>query len=49
MLQWMRGIKPRRVDHETRVSLALLSRLCEWRKAVVNVRPSTVVRWHRLG
>jgi hypothetical protein len=44
-----RGIKPRRVDYETRVSLALFSRLCEWRKAVVNVRPSTVVRWHRLG
>jgi transposase InsO family protein len=44
-----RGIKPRRVDYETRVSLALFSRLCEWRNAVVNVRPSTVVRWHRLG
>ena len=44
-----RGVKPRRVDHETRVSLALFSRLFEWRNAVVNVRPSTVVRWHRLG
>ena len=30
-----RGIKPRRVDHETRVSLALFSRLFEWRNAVV--------------
>ena len=44
-----RGIKPRRVDHATRVSLALFSRLFGWRDAVVNVRPSTIVRWHRLG
>ena len=44
-----RGIKPRRVDHATRVSLALFSRLFDWRDAVVIVRPSTVVRWHRLG
>ena len=26
-----RGIKPRRVDHPTRVSLALFTRLCDWR------------------
>src|ERR1700694_3887336 len=44
-----RGIKPRRVDHATRVSLALFSRLFDWRDAVVIVRPSTIVRWHRLG
>jgi putative transposase len=44
-----RGIKPRRVDHATRVSLALFSRLFDWRDAVVVVRPSTIVRWHRLG
>jgi len=44
-----RGIKPGRVDHATRVSLALFSRLFDWRAAVVIVRPSTVVRWHRLG
>jgi len=44
-----RGIKPRRVDHVTRVSLALFTRLFDWRDAVVNVRPSTIVRWHRLG
>jgi transposase InsO family protein len=43
------GIRPRRVDHVTRVSLALLSRLFDWRDAVVIVRPSTIVRWHRLG
>jgi len=44
-----RGIRPRRVDHATRVSLALFSRLFDWRNAVVNVRPATIVRWHRMG
>ena len=44
-----RGIKPRRVDHATRVSLALFTRLFDWRDAVVIVRPSTIVRWHRMG
>jgi hypothetical protein len=44
-----RGIKPRRVDQATRVSLALFTRLFDWRDAVVNVRPATLVRWHRLG
>ena len=44
-----RGIKPRRMDHVTRVSLALFSRLFDWRGAVIIVRPSTIVRWHRLG
>ena len=44
-----RGIKPRRVDHATRVSLALFTRLCDWRDSVVNVQPSTIVHWHRVG
>jgi transposase InsO family protein len=44
-----RGIKPRRVYHATRVSLALFTRLFDWRDAVVNVRPATIIRWHRLG
>ncbi len=44
-----RGIRPRRVDHATRVSLALFTRLFDWRDAVVNVRPATIVRSHRLG
>ena len=43
------GVKPRRVDHMTRASLALFSWLFNWRDAVVNVRPSTIIRWHRLG
>ena len=44
-----RGAKPRRVDAATRLSLALLSRLCHWRSCVIVVRPATVVRWHRAG
>jgi transposase InsO family protein len=44
-----RGIKPRRVDHARRVSLAILTRLIHWRSAVVDVKPSTITRWHRLG
>src|ERR1700720_3658291 len=44
-----RGIKPRRVDHATRVSLALFSRLFDRRDALAMVRPSTIVRGHRLG
>ena len=44
-----RGIKPRRIDAATRVSLALLSRLFDWRNALVVVRPETLIRWHRAG
>jgi putative transposase len=44
-----RGIKPRRVDHAARVSLALFTRLFDWRDAVVIVRPATTVRWRRMG
>jgi putative transposase len=44
-----RSVKPRRVDVATRVSLALLSRLFDWRDALVVVRPETLVRWHRAG
>jgi len=44
-----RGIKPQRLDHAGRVSLAVLSRLFSWRDAIVMVRPFTVIGWHRLG
>ena len=44
-----RGIKPRRIDTATRVSLALPSRWCDWRSCLVLVRPETVLRWHRAG
>jgi hypothetical protein len=44
-----RGVRPRRVDAGTRVSLALLARLFDWRGALVVVRPATMIRWHRAG
>jgi putative transposase len=44
-----RGIKPRRIDAATRVSLAFLFRLFDWRDALVVVRPETLIRWHRAG
>lgn len=44
-----RGIKPRRIDAVTRISLALLSRFFNWRDALVVVRPETMIRWHRAG
>jgi putative transposase len=39
-----RGVKPRRIDAATRVSLSFLSRLCDWRSCLIVVRPETVVR-----
>ena len=44
-----RGVKPRRIDAATRVNLAWLSRLCDWRSCLIVVRPETVIRWHRAG
>ena len=44
-----RGVKPRRIDAATRISLAALSRLCDWRVCLTLVRPETVIRWHRAG
>ena len=39
-----RGVTPRRIDPATRISLALLSRLFDWRDALVVVRPETLIR-----
>ena len=44
-----RGVRPRRIDAATRVSLALLARLFDWRSALVVVQPATMIRWHRAG
>jgi len=44
-----RGAKPRRIDTATRIGLTLLSRLFNWRDALVVVRPETLIRWHRAG
>lgn len=44
-----RGVKPRRIDPATRISLACLAKLFDWRDALVVVRPETLIRWHRSG
>jgi hypothetical protein len=44
-----RGVKPRRIDSATRMSLAFLSRWFAWRSALIVVRPETLIRWHRAG
>ena len=44
-----RGVQPRPVDAATRVSLAVLARLFDWRSALVVVQPATMIRWHRAG
>ena len=44
-----RGIKPRRADAATRISLAVLARFFDWRDALIVVQPKTIIRWHRLG
>jgi putative transposase len=44
-----RGVKPRRMDSATRIALALLSRLFDWRDSLVVVRPETLIRWQRAG
>ena len=44
-----RGVRPRRIDSITRISLTLLSQFFDWRDAMVVVRPETLIRWHRVG
>jgi putative transposase len=44
-----RRIKPRRIDSATRISLVFLSRLFDWRDALIVARPETLIRWHRAG
>ena len=42
-----RQAKPRRADDATRVTLAALSRLIDWRRLLTVVKPETLIRWHR--
>lgn len=44
-----RDVKPRRADDATRITLAALSRLVNWRELLVIVKPDTLIRWHRKG
>jgi putative transposase len=44
-----RHVKPKRPDSATRVVLAMLSRLLDWRALLTVVQPDTLIRWHREG
>jgi hypothetical protein len=44
-----RKVGPRRIDPAARITLALLSRLFDWRDALIVVQPKTLIRWHRGG
>jgi len=44
-----RKAKPRRPDTAIRVALVLLSRIFNWRDALIVVQPQTLISWHRQG
>ena len=44
-----RKVRPRRADDSTRWTMATLSQMFQWRDALVNVKPDTLIRWHRKG
>jgi len=44
-----RKVKPHRATDSTRWLMAVLSRLFDWRNALVVVKPDTFIRWHRKG
>jgi hypothetical protein len=44
-----RNVRPRRAQYSARWLMACLSRLFDWRDALVVVKPDTLIRWHRRG
>jgi hypothetical protein len=44
-----RKVRPRRADDATRWMMASLSRMFQWRDALVKVKPDTLIHWHRKG
>src|SRR5664280_3521959 len=42
-----RQIRPRRLTDAARISLVLWSKFCDWRSALVIVKPETLIGWHR--
>ena len=44
-----RKAKPRRANDATRWSMATLARMFQWRNALVNIKPDTLIRWQRKG
>src|SRR6266850_3386281 len=44
-----RKVRPRRANDSARWMMATLSRIFPWRNALVNVKPNTLIGWHRKG
>ena len=44
-----RKARPRRATDATRLSMVLFSRLFAWRDSLINVKPETLLGWHRKG
>jgi putative transposase len=44
-----RQVQPRRLHDSARFSLILWSRPCNWKAALVIVKPETAISWHRKG
>ena len=44
-----RKVKPRRANDSTRWLMATLSRMFQWRDVLWNVKPDTLIGWHRKG
>jgi putative transposase len=44
-----RKVKPRQADDATRWMMATLSQMLQWCDALVNVKPDTLILWHRKG
>jgi transposase InsO family protein len=44
-----RQVQPRRLNDSARFSLIVWSRLCNWKEALVIVKPETLIGWHRKG
>jgi putative transposase len=42
-----RKVKPRRFDDAARLSMLLLSKLFDWKNALINVTPATFTGWHK--
>jgi putative transposase len=42
-------VRPRRLTAAARFSLLVWSRFCDWRNALVIVKPETLIGWHRKG
>ena len=44
-----RKVKPRRADDATRWLMATLGQMFQWRNALLNVKPHTLIRWQHRG